>query len=208
MSKSATREYVERTRTRYGKMKTRKARSRILDEFCATTGYERKHAIKRLNGRAGNRKRPPGRKAVYDESVKSVLKAIWMMSDQMCSKRLKAILPLYVRSYEKHHGRLNREIRGKLLRISASSIDRLLRSERVATQKWRRRPNAGRCIKKVVPVRWRYDRKLWMGEEKSVSFQKPKKIPRWHGEKGDAREEGYSRNGAEASRERTGKRFG
>ena len=62
MSRAATREYMERTRTRYGKMKTRKARSRILDEFCATTGYERKHAIKRLSGSTDGRATGSGRR--------------------------------------------------------------------------------------------------------------------------------------------------
>ena len=75
------------------------------------------------------------------------------MSDQMCSKLLRAIMPVYVRSYEKHHGTLSRTIRRKLLDISPASIDRLLISEKVDTAKWRRRPNAGQCIKKAVPIR-------------------------------------------------------
>ena len=48
MSKEATREYVVRTRIRYGAMTGKRAKGRVLDEFCATTGLERKHAIKVL----------------------------------------------------------------------------------------------------------------------------------------------------------------
>ena len=153
MSKPATTEYVERTRERYRAMTTRLAKGRVLDDFCETTSYERKHAIKLLNGQAGCRKQPPGRKPTYDEEVKEPLKKIWMMSDQMCSKLLKAIMPVYVRSYEKRHGTLARTMRRKLLDISPASMDRLLSSEKVATAKWRRRPNAGQCIKNTVPIR-------------------------------------------------------
>ena len=52
MSHGATREYVERTRQRYLMMRSRQAKGRVLDEFCETTEYERKHAIKLLNGQA------------------------------------------------------------------------------------------------------------------------------------------------------------
>ena len=48
MSKEATREYVVRTRIRYRAMIGKRAKGRVLDEFCATTGLERKHAIKVL----------------------------------------------------------------------------------------------------------------------------------------------------------------
>ena len=75
------------------------------------------------------------------------------MSDQMCSKLLKSVMPMYVSSYEKHHGRLGNEARRKLKAISAASMDRLLRTEKVDTAKWRRRPNSGQCIKKEVPIR-------------------------------------------------------
>jgi|APSaa5957512622_1039677.scaffolds.fasta_scaffold34520_2 hypothetical protein len=153
MSKPATTEYIERTRERYRAMTTRLAKGRVLDDFCETTNYDRKHAIKLLNGRVGCRTQPPGRKRTYDEGVKEPLKEIWMMSDQMCSKLLKAIMPVYVRSYEKRHGALSRNIRRKLWSISPASMDRLLSSEKVDTAKWRRRPNAGTCIKKTVPIR-------------------------------------------------------
>jgi len=166
MSQTATKEYVGRTRYRYQAMKTRKAKSRVLDEFCATTEYDRKHAIKLLNGRAGNRQRAPGRKRKYDKEVKEVLKRIWMMSDQLCSKLLKPIMGIYLESYERHIGSVTEQTRRKMLQISPATIDRLLISERVPTAKWRRRVrrSAGR-LKKEVPVRtgpWRVEGPGWL----------------------------------------------
>ncbi len=48
MSKTATREYIVRMKSRYQAMKNKQAQGRMLDEFCATTELERKHAIKVL----------------------------------------------------------------------------------------------------------------------------------------------------------------
>ena len=81
MSKSATDEYVGRTRQRYRAMNTKLAKGRGLDEFCETSGYERKHAIKLLNGRAANRQNRADRKAKYDEDVKEVLVEVWKMNE-------------------------------------------------------------------------------------------------------------------------------
>jgi len=46
MSKLATKEYTLKMRERYGAMKTKSAKGRVLDDFCETTGVVRKHAIK------------------------------------------------------------------------------------------------------------------------------------------------------------------
>jgi hypothetical protein len=47
MSPRSKKEYRETIFLRY-KRATRKEKSRILDEFCATCGYHRKHAIRIL----------------------------------------------------------------------------------------------------------------------------------------------------------------
>lgn len=154
MSKSATKEYTEKTKQRYSAMVTRKAKSNVLDGFCQTTGYERKHAIKLLNGKSGNRVNKAGRKPKYGEDVKIILKEIWLMTDQLCSKLLHPVIGLFLESYEKNVEVVTKEVRKKLLTISPATIDRLLQSERVETAKWRRRlPKSSRQLKNSVPVR-------------------------------------------------------
>jgi hypothetical protein len=57
-----------------------KSRSRILDEFCLTTAYNRKYAIRRLNGPPPEKqrvKRARGRKPRYGKPVITVLTAAW-----------------------------------------------------------------------------------------------------------------------------------
>jgi hypothetical protein len=64
---------------------------------------------------------------VYDAAVEKALRGIWATLDFLCGKRLVAILPEVIEILEKHGEiELDRGTRGKLLKISAATIDRLL----------------------------------------------------------------------------------
>ena len=46
-----------------------------------------------------------GKKKTYDPAVLlEPLKKVWLATDQMCGKRLKQALPLWLPHYSKHHG--------------------------------------------------------------------------------------------------------
>jgi len=63
MSKEEKRTYFAVVRRRYAVMRTKRARSSVLDDFCGTTGLTRKHAIKILSPKrrpCRRRGRPPG----------------------------------------------------------------------------------------------------------------------------------------------------
>ena len=152
MSKTATKEYILRMRQRYKAMRTKRAKGRVLDEFCETTELERKHSIKVLRSQ-DEPLRLAGRKAVYTNAVTSVLKRIWLLFDQPCSKLLHPVLPSYVASYEKHVGALDGETRALLLQMSASTIDRLLRPHRGRTSLWRGHGGPIANMKRQVPIR-------------------------------------------------------
>ena len=169
MSRDATKEYVLLMRNRYGAMKTKRAKGKVLDEFCATTELERKHAIKVLRSTAEPLRRA-GRKSKYAEATDS-LKAIWLLFDQPCSKLLHPVLESYVLSYEAHRGAIAPETRALLLEMSPSTIDRLLRPHRVRTSVWRGRGGPMNAMKKQVEVRsekWT-DRGLGWFEADSVA---------------------------------------
>lgn len=136
MGKSDKQAYLNAIRGRYRKA-ARADKSKILDEFCAVCRYHRKYALRRLNQSA---KKPPvkkpGRRSRYAGSdVMIPLRAIWLATDQMASKRLKAALPLWLPYYEQAHGILADDARHKLLTVSASTIDRLLAPVRAASGK-------------------------------------------------------------------------
>ena len=94
MSLSAKREALARIHGRYQRA-GRPHKSRILEEFCATCGYHRKAALRLLNRPLpAAQPRRSGPKVRYDpQAVLPVLKALWLASDQLCSKLLKAALP-------------------------------------------------------------------------------------------------------------------
>lgn len=137
MSLSAKRESLAQIHARYQRA-GRRHKTRILDEFCATCGYHRKSAL-RLLGRPlrppGARARP-GPKRTYDpDELLPVLKVIWLASDQLCSKLLRAALPEWLAHYERQHGALAGAVKAKLLAISPAQLDRLLRPARVGQPK-------------------------------------------------------------------------
>ena len=145
---------------------SKKKKGRILDEFCETTKYNRKYAARVLRKGPGKRrgKSPPGRpkpfrgqgrKPIYTNDVRKVLVKIWAILDCPCGKRLVAVLPETVRVLEKHKEiELEKEVRGKLGRISASTADRLLAGERKKMElKSRSKTRPGSLLKHQIPIR-------------------------------------------------------
>src|SRR5580704_18734332 len=132
MSLSAKREALARIHGRYQRA-GRPHKSRILAEFCALCGYHPKSALRLLNRPLpiAPRKRS-GPKITYEPTeVLPVLKAVWLASDQLCSKLLRAALPEWLAHYEQRSARLGEAFKEKLLQISPAQIDRLLRPSRV-----------------------------------------------------------------------------
>lgn len=154
MGKQAKPAYLEAIRGRYRKA-NRAGKANILDEFCAVCGYNRKYAI-RLLGRkkpASSRRRV-GRKPKYGHpQLLEALRRIWLASDQLCGKRLKVALPLWLPHYEDEHGALPEQARAGLLTTSASTLDRLLKPVRVEHPKGLGGTRPGSLLKKQIPIR-------------------------------------------------------
>ena len=134
-----------------------KAKTTILDEFVLATGYDRKYAIRLLNRPVlqlpGSIKRPRAKK--YGEAVQSALTIAWAAANFICAKRLVPFLPELVPLLE-HHGHLDleKDVRERLLSVSAATADRLLRAKRrdgggrgLSTTK------AGKLLKHQIPLR-------------------------------------------------------
>ena len=155
MGKNERQAYLKAIRLRYRRA-GKKAKAAILDEFCAVCGYHRKYAIRLLNRRGKPAKpRQPGRKPVYpSKELLIVLKRLWFATDQMCSKKLKAAIPLWLPSYETAHEVLPPETRDKLISISAATIDRVLKPIRVKhSRKGLGGTKPGSLLKNQIPIR-------------------------------------------------------
>lgn len=129
-------------------------RGRILDEFTAVTGFHRKHAARLLRaGRVVDRSIPRPDRRIYDDAMDNALVVLWEASDRVCSKRLRAMLPILVEAMERHgHVKLQQEIRAGVLAMSAATIDRRLEPFREGAKRRRRAPPSA-VVKQAVPIR-------------------------------------------------------
>jgi len=137
-------EYLAAITERYRRA-GRKYKKLILDEFCRICGHHRKHAIRllreippRVQGQRGARRK-------YDADVVHIVEEIWLATNRLCSKLLKAALPTWLPHYLKNH-RVRPEVAEKVLSISPATIDRLLKTTR--------RIQGGRGICGTRPGTW------------------------------------------------------
>ena len=104
MVKNERQAYLKAIRSRY-RPASKQGKSAILEEFCEVCGYNRKYTIRLLNtpNHHASRKKKAGRRKVYDSpDLIKALKHIWFATDQICSKKLKAAIPLWLPFYESH----------------------------------------------------------------------------------------------------------
>jgi len=155
MSTTSKYEYLAAIRDRY--QHASKADKKImLDEFCRVCGYHRKYAIRRLkaSNSAGRSHQlsQRGRKRIYTNPlILDVLRDLWVATNLPCSKRLKAIIPLWLPYYEMRS--LSDELRHQLLSISAATIDRLMAALRASYQKQGlATTKPGSLLRKHIPI--------------------------------------------------------
>jgi len=155
MSKKAIGEYFKAIYSRYQKA-SKKIKQLILNEFCSNTGYNRKYAIRKLNGpsqQKTNSVHRRRRKHTYGSEVLSILTAVWEVAGYPCSTRLKALIKLWLPWIRKQF-RIKKQIEKQLLSISARQIDRRLKDKKV--QIGRRiygRTKPGTLLKHHIPMR-------------------------------------------------------
>ena len=97
MGKRERQAYLEAIRKRYRQVPDVADKGKILDEFCSVCGYQRKYAIRLIE-----RIKPAkvaatslvGLRNTIKPALLTVLRRLWLATDQMCSKRLVAAMPL------------------------------------------------------------------------------------------------------------------
>ncbi len=131
LSYQSKRELVQQMAPRYQEA-SRAHKILMLDEFVAITSYARKYAIQLLNHPGEPKPRSQqARLPHYGPEVQQALLLAWKAANQICAKRLIPFLPTLVEALERHgHLHLTEERRNQLLSISATTADRLLRSQR------------------------------------------------------------------------------
>ena len=150
----------------------------ILDEFCQTTGYNRKYAItllrhagktqvRRMGGQtmkvkiAGQGRRKRVYRKYYDEPAERAILAIWGFFRRVCGKRLVPMIRANLEALAAEF-RIPAETQAKLARVSRATVERMLgreRKRRKAAGKGSTKP--GTLLKWQIPVRvfWRWNDK-------------------------------------------------
>ncbi len=145
MSPGARMEYVESIITRY-RNSSKKQKTVILDEFCATCGYNRKYAIyllytfKRFTKPKSKKRGKPSK--YNNPAVIEPLRKIWLAANLPCSKKLRVMLPQWLPFYHAEYGHLSVQVTQLLFKISAPTIDRILKPLKAKFKKH------GRCTTK------------------------------------------------------------
>ena len=154
MTRVSVQEYADAVRGRYQRA-GKAEKGRMLDEVCRTTGYHRNAAVRLLGHPAGPGRERRGRPATYGLAVRLAVERLWVVSDRLCGKRLAPFLPTLVQALERH-GELVLEpaVREQVCRVSAATVDRLLRTVR---QRERRLPlsQSAACstVQAQIPIR-------------------------------------------------------
>ena len=148
---------------------SKKQKGAILDQVVESTGYTRCYArfMLRNHGRRvevqpgvileGDRRVARRRQYAprYGPAVVKALTRVWEILECICGKRLVRALPEVVpRLVAFKELRVSKTVQRDLLRLSASTIDRLLKPQRARyTLKARGRTKPGTLLKHQVPVR-------------------------------------------------------
>ena len=133
-------QYLETLREDYRRA-SRKEKSRLLNEARKRTRLARKVLIRKLAHPAKLKPRKAKRGASYGADVVTTLAEVWELFDFACGQRLVAAIRTEVpRLRASGQLKCSDEVAGKLAKISARTIDRLLRREKQV-----RRVNRSRC---------------------------------------------------------------
>jgi hypothetical protein len=155
MSYHSRQEYLRTQRTRYQRA-GRAEKRKILDEGCALFRVHRKSLIRAFSEKRAVPQRRRGPKRRYGPEVCQALKKLWLKARQPCAKRLKPMLLKWLPHYERHYGAFPPDVREKLLSMSASTLDRLLRPIRAKRRKGLCATRSARHIEGQIPIRTRF----------------------------------------------------
>ena len=156
LSMAVRKEVTKQLARRYERA-SKKEKGQILSELCGLTGWTRRHARRALTEvlRPTERTRPVPRVPVYGPEVLRPLYRIWALLNGPAGKRLAPFMSEIVEVLERvGELEVDSEVRAKLVRMSAATIDRALAPERARLRvKGRSGTKPGTLLKRQIPIR-------------------------------------------------------
>ncbi len=154
MGPQARREYLAQMQDRYLGA-SRRAKGTLLTEAVTVTGYHRKALIRAWRRPERRRPRGPrrGRPTRYGPAVVRALRAVWTAAGYPWSRRLKALLPLWL-PWARRRLALSAATEALLRTISARQMDRVLAPDkRTLRRRLYGRTAPGTVLKHHIPVK-------------------------------------------------------
>ncbi|MFH1667266.1 MAG: integrase [Elusimicrobiota bacterium] len=130
----------------------------ILTEFCEVCKYNRKYAIRKLNGSPAEQKQTTNlrkRDKIYSHQALSIIESVWKTAGYPWSKRLKVILRDWLpKIKEQFAPQWTPELEQEILSISPRQIDRRLKSKKDKIKKHMYgRTKPGNLLRNQIPIR-------------------------------------------------------
>lgn len=159
MTNMSKKDLISAVKPRYLKAE-KKEKTKILEEFCRNTGYNRKYAITIMRAgydhrkveKAGRKKRKPK----YGSEIICTAIKVWEILDFPCGVRLQPSLFPTIEAMERHKEIIvSVGIKEQLAAISARTLDRRLKKEREVRHLDRHRGTTkhGSLLKSQIPIR-------------------------------------------------------
>ena len=160
MTKVSRRELASAVSSRYHSS-VKSDKTAILNEFVSSTGFNRKYAMSVLKevrlrpsviGPADPTRRT--RSCKYGPDVAHAFMTLWRLSGGLCCKRLIPFLPDLVEALERFDElTLCSPTKEKLLLMSISTAERILRQERRSHERGISTTRAGELLRHQIPIR-------------------------------------------------------
>lgn len=159
MSKAALMELTQVVAKRYLKAKSKKEKTKILDEYCANSGLNRKYAITKIRDICFKDKQigKRGRKKKYSAYADALLIQVWEAYGNICGERLQPFLAEGVAVLERF-GYINEldSVKQEVLSMSIATVKRRIadHKERMGKKKTYglSTTKPGSLLKKQIPI--------------------------------------------------------
>jgi hypothetical protein len=156
MTQTTKTELLKEVKARYLEA-TVEEKTKILDEFCKNTGYNRKYATRILQARHRYKTRTKAAPKKYLGQTLQIIIKVWELLNYPCGVRLKPMLLPMAESLVCHQEitELNEGMKEQLSQIGSTTLNRYLSQEREVRKLGRGRSltRHGSLLKSSVPIR-------------------------------------------------------
>jgi len=154
MTKMSKREYLIQLKKKYRRA-NKKDRTRLLNDFCEFTKYNRKYAIHLIKSSFKTKWRRRNRKKKYDQDVVDKLLILWRASNEICAERFHPFIPVVLKKMKEcNELKVNKEVENKLYMISLPTVRRKIQQTKRRSRIRISTTKPGSILRKHITIRY------------------------------------------------------